>query len=94
MRHSAEGAGFSNCDKVPRRSWTRWPKTIANSRFPFQAACSNLSGNLVRGKPEPLKMGSFCRTRTLSPSIAEMPVSMNSAGGMRDAGFAGTNDTR
>jgi hypothetical protein len=33
------------------------------------------------GSPEPEKMGSFCpRTRVFRPSMAEMPVWMNSLG--------------
>ncbi len=39
------------------------------------------SPSLLWGRPEPEKMGSFCpRTRELRPSMAEMPVWMNSRG--------------
>ena len=58
-------------------------------------ALDDLRGEL-RGpaSPGPTKIGSFCpRTSVFRPSIAEMPVSMKSAGRARRAGFIGAPST-
>ncbi len=48
------------------------------SSFDWRTICA---ASLLWGRPEPEKMGSFCpRTRELRPSMAEMPVWMNSRG--------------
>ncbi len=67
-------------------------KTTANfSSLPFTAACLTIcAAILLCGNPEPLKIGSFCPlTMEFNPSIAEIPVSMNSDGGILEAGFIG-----
>ncbi len=60
--------------------------------LPLTRACRMIWATMrLCGRPAPLNRGSFCpRTRAFRPSMAEMPVSMNSAGGSRLDGLIGS----
>ena len=69
-------------------------KTTTNSSpasLPGTVACAAIcAASSAAGRPKPEKIGSFCpRTSVLRPSIAEMPVSMNSFGWSRATGLIG-----
>jgi len=66
-------------------------KTMANSSPDLTRAWRMIwAASSLAGRPEPEKIGSFWpRTSVLSPSIAEMPVSMKSAGCSRVYGLIG-----
>ena len=67
------------------------PNTMANSSPDLTRAWRMIcAASSLAGRPEPEKIGSFCpRTSVFRPSIAEMPVSMKSAGCSRVYGLIG-----
>ena len=69
---------FDSSKVIPTAAKT----TAKGSSVPITFACFAIwAARLACGKPEAEKIGSFCPlTRVLSPSIAEIPVWINSEG--------------